>query len=120
MVPERACELHQARAISLSLFFKDSDTFVGTVGLFNIHWDVPKAEIGYWIHTHHSGKGLMIGFDLPDEMKDLRKKLLFDHHIFTGEAKPNTIRLLPALSLRKKDADVFLEAIKEEIHILQP
>jgi acetylornithine/N-succinyldiaminopimelate aminotransferase len=61
------------------------------------------------------GKGLMIGFDLPDELKDLRKNLLFSQRIFTGEAKPNTIRLLPSLALRKKDADAFLEAIQEEI-----
>jgi acetylornithine/N-succinyldiaminopimelate aminotransferase len=61
------------------------------------------------------GKGLMIGFDLPDDLKDLRKNLLFGQHIFTGEAKPNTIRLLPSLALRKRDADAFLEAIQEEI-----
>jgi acetylornithine/N-succinyldiaminopimelate aminotransferase len=61
------------------------------------------------------GKGLMIGFDVPEELKDLRKNLLFTHHIFSGEAKPNTIRLLPSLALRKKDADEFLDAIEEEI-----
>jgi acetylornithine/N-succinyldiaminopimelate aminotransferase len=64
------------------------------------------------------GKGLMIGFDVPDELKELRKNLLFKHHIFTGEAKPNTIRLLPSLALRKKDADEFLDAIGEEIEEL--
>lgn len=61
------------------------------------------------------GKGLMIGFDVLEELKELRKNLLFKHHIFTGEAKPNTIRLLPSLALRKKDADQFLESIEEEI-----
>jgi acetylornithine/N-succinyldiaminopimelate aminotransferase len=61
------------------------------------------------------GKGLMIGFDVPVELHDLRKNLLFNQHIFTGEAKPNIIRLLPSLALRKKDADEFLEAITEEI-----
>jgi acetylornithine/N-succinyldiaminopimelate aminotransferase len=61
------------------------------------------------------GKGLMIGFDLPEDLKDLRKNLLFNQRIFTGEAKPNTIRLLPSLALRKRDADAFLEAIQEEI-----
>jgi len=61
------------------------------------------------------GKGLMIGFDVPEELKDLRKNLLFNHHIFTGEAKPNVIRLLPSLALRKKDADEFLEAVNEEV-----
>jgi acetylornithine aminotransferase len=65
------------------------------------------------------GKGLMIGFDLPTEWKELRKNLLFNQRIFTGEAKPNTIRLLPSLALRKKDADAFLEALEEEINVLQ-
>jgi acetylornithine/N-succinyldiaminopimelate aminotransferase len=64
------------------------------------------------------GRGLMIGFDVPEELKDLRKNLLFNHHIFTGEAKPNVIRLLPSLALRKKDADEFLESINEEIEAL--
>jgi len=61
------------------------------------------------------GRGLMIGFDLPESLRDLRKNLLFNQHIFTGEAKPNVIRLLPALAIRKKEADEFLEAIREEI-----
>lgn len=61
------------------------------------------------------GRGLMIGFDVPDELKDLRKNLLFNQHIFTGEAKQNTIRLLPSLALRKKDAGEFLDSLKEEI-----
>jgi acetylornithine aminotransferase len=64
------------------------------------------------------GRGLMIGFDVPAELKDLRKNLLWNHQIFTGEAKPNVIRLLPSLALRKKEADQFLEAVKEEIHAL--
>ena len=37
------------------------------------------------------GRGLMIGFDVPEELKDLRKNLLWKHKIFTGEAKPNVI-----------------------------
>jgi acetylornithine aminotransferase len=63
------------------------------------------------------GRGLMIGFDVPEQFKDLRKNLLWKHKIFTGEAKPNVIRLLPSLALRKKDADQLLEAIKEEIQV---
>ena len=61
------------------------------------------------------GRGLMIGFDVPEELKDLRKKLLHDHCIFTGEAKPNVIRLLPSLALTRKHADEFLEALTEAI-----
>jgi acetylornithine aminotransferase len=61
------------------------------------------------------GRGLMIGFDLPDNKKDVRNNLLFKHHIFTGEAKPNTIRLLPSLTLTMSEADIFLDALKEEL-----
>lgn len=61
------------------------------------------------------GKGLMIGFDLPDELASLRKDLLFKQSIFTGEAKPNTVRLLPSLALSKTEADLFLEALSIEL-----
>jgi acetylornithine aminotransferase len=61
------------------------------------------------------GRGLMIGFDVPDHLQDLRKRLLEEQKIFTGEAKPNVIRLLPSLALKKKDAESFIEAITEEI-----
>lgn len=61
------------------------------------------------------GRGLMIGFDVTDENKDLRKNLLWKQKIFTGEAKPNVIRLLPSLALKKRDAEDFIEAVKEEL-----
>ncbi len=64
------------------------------------------------------GRGLMIGFDVPEELKDLRKNLLWNQKIFTGEAKPNVIRLLPSLALKKRDAEDFIEALKEEIQVL--
>ncbi len=65
------------------------------------------------------GRGLMIGFDVPEELKDLKKKLLFDFKIFTGEAKPNVIRLLPSLALSKRQIDDFLESLDEAIEELQ-
>jgi acetylornithine aminotransferase len=61
------------------------------------------------------GRGLMIGFDVPEEIKDLRKNLLWNQKIFTGESKPNIIRLLPSLALKKRDAEQFIESIQEEI-----
>jgi len=64
------------------------------------------------------GRGLMIGFDVPEDLKDLKKNLLWNQKIFTGEAKPNVIRLLPSLALKKRDAEQFIESIKEEIHNL--
>lgn len=61
------------------------------------------------------GRGLMIGIELPAELAQVRKELLFKYHIFTGEAKPNVIRLLPALNLTKTNADRFLEAFNTEL-----
>ncbi len=58
------------------------------------------------------GLGLMIGFDVSDQLKTLRKQLLETHHIFTGEAKPDVIRLLPALSISREETDLFLEALE--------
>ena len=64
------------------------------------------------------GRGLMIGIELPDELKAVKKNLLFNHKIFTGEAKPNVIRLLPALNITKTEADMFLKAFKIEAGIV--
>jgi len=64
------------------------------------------------------GKGLMIGFDVPEKLKELKKNLLSNHHIFTGEAKPNVIRLLPSLTISKKEIDQFLKSLKKEIKTL--
>jgi acetylornithine aminotransferase len=61
------------------------------------------------------GRGLMIGFDLPEDKKSVRNDLLVKHHIFTGEAKPNTIRLLPSLAMTRNEADLLLKALKEEL-----
>ena len=61
------------------------------------------------------GYGLMIGFDVPDSHKNLKKDLLFKHRIFTGEAKPNVIRLLPSLALTMEDASIFIDALKSAI-----
>lgn len=82
------------------------------------------AAIGnYWFEklkgikmiTGLRGRGLMIGIDLPEEFKQVRSNLLMKHHIFTGEAKPNTIRLLPSLAMTRAEADLFLNALNEEL-----
>lgn len=65
------------------------------------------------------GRGLMIGFDVPEELNGLKKKLLNDFKIFTGEAKPNVIRLLPSLAISRKQVDEFIDALKEAIEELK-
>ncbi|NIG53524.1 aspartate aminotransferase family protein [Chitinophaga sp. Cy-1792] len=61
------------------------------------------------------GRGLMIGIELPEELAHVRKNLLGVHKVFTGEAKPNVIRLLPSLALTQAHADQFLEAFRKEV-----
>jgi acetylornithine aminotransferase len=61
------------------------------------------------------GKGLMIGFDVPETHKALRQNLLERHRIFTGEAKPNVIRLLPSLAITKEETTIFLNALQAEL-----
>lgn len=58
------------------------------------------------------GRGLMIGIEIDGSGPELRKKLLFDKHIFTGGAGASTVRLLPALCLTRELADRFLEAFR--------
>ncbi|SEA57888.1 acetylornithine aminotransferase [Arachidicoccus rhizosphaerae] len=64
------------------------------------------------------GKGLMIGFDTDDSLKDLRKHLLFDKKVFTGTAKPNVVRLLPSLAISKPELEQFLGLLVESVEAL--
>lgn len=61
------------------------------------------------------GRGLMIGIEMPVHLAHIKKDLLTKNHIFTGEAKPYVIRLLPAMNLTKADADQFLAAFAERL-----
>ena len=59
------------------------------------------------------GRGLMIGIEIDGSGPELRKRLLFEKHIFTGGAGASTVRLLPALCLTREMAERFLAAFKE-------
>ena len=54
------------------------------------------------------GRGLMIGIEFHESVKEIRTRLLFDEKVFTGVAGAYTIRLLPPLCLSKSEADIFL------------
>lgn len=58
------------------------------------------------------GRGLMWGLDFDFNIKELRKKLLFDHHVFTGISGTHTLRLLPPLGIQKQEIDLFISALK--------
>lgn len=58
------------------------------------------------------GRGLMLGLEFDFPISELRKQLIYKHHIFTGSAKnPNLIRILPPLTVQKKHIDIFFEAL---------
>lgn len=59
------------------------------------------------------GRGLMLGIELEIPCADIRNTLLSEYKMFTGSSSDKfTIRILPALNLKKSDADAFLDALK--------
>ena len=62
------------------------------------------------------GRGLMIGIEIKGSAPQLRKKLLYGHRIFTGGAGEHTVRLLPALTITKTEADIFLSEFSKAIN----
>ncbi|SHF45261.1 aspartate aminotransferase family protein [Chryseobacterium vrystaatense] len=58
-------------------------------------------------------KGLMIGIELDQDCSEVRKSLLYDHHIFTGNSNDKSVlRILPALNIGKQETDLFVGALK--------
>ena len=83
------------------------------------------ADLGEWLIEELGkipaveevrGKGLMLAIELAQPVAELRKKLLFDYHIFTGSAgNKNTLRLLPSLAVTKAELTPFIKALKEAL-----
>jgi acetylornithine aminotransferase len=63
------------------------------------------------------GRGLMIGIEFNESIKEARTKLLFEEKVFTGVAGTHTIRLLPPLCLSKTEAEDFLFKFKKVLNI---
>lgn len=63
--------------------------------------------------TDVRGKGLMIGVEMDIPQKDVRHKLIYDEHVFTGCASTNILRILPPLVLTKDDVDEFMKRFKK-------
>ncbi len=62
------------------------------------------------------GRGLMLGVEFDYDVKDLRKNLLFNQHLFVGSSSnPNTIRLLPPLSISDEDVSRCLDSFRSEL-----
>ncbi len=62
------------------------------------------------------GRGLMVAIELDQPSKEIRKKLLFEHQVFTGSSdNPYVLRVLPPLSIQKPEIDYFIESLKKAL-----
>nr|WP_293304299.1 aminotransferase class III-fold pyridoxal phosphate-dependent enzyme [Allomuricauda sp.] len=83
-----------ANAASLGAYFKEKAA------------EIPEIK-------NIKGRGLMIGLEFDFEVAELRKKMIYDQHVFTGSAKnKKLLRFLPALNITKEHIDLFFEALK--------
>ncbi len=62
------------------------------------------------------GRGLMLGLEFEEEVGELRKRLIYNQHLFTGgSANKKLLRFLPALNITANDIDLFFERLKNEL-----
>ena len=61
------------------------------------------------------GKGLMIGIEFDYPYKEVRNRLLYDQHVFTGAAGTSTLRILPPLCIQQKECDLFFERFEKAL-----
>ena len=85
-----------------------------------------KEVSSYFINkTNHiseikniKGRGLMLGLEFDFPIAELRKDLIYNHHIFTGSSKnPNLLRILPSLTLKKEHVDIFIDALTKALEL---
>ncbi|KAA6311006.1 acetylornithine/N-succinyldiaminopimelate aminotransferase, partial [termite gut metagenome] len=62
------------------------------------------------------GRGLMIGLEFDEPIKELRNHLLFDYYVFTGVTGTHVIRLLPPLCLSMEEVEEFLSRFKKALN----
>ena len=104
--------LGMAAAIAVADIMKEENLVenAATVGQYILE-NIPKSPRIKDIR----GIGMMIGIEFHEPMAEIRKRLLYEKHIFTGVAGQNMIRILPPLCLTKAEVDEFISAFKEVI-----
>jgi acetylornithine aminotransferase len=66
------------------------------------------------------GRGLMLGIEFDFDVSELRKKMIIDKHIFTGNANnKNLLRILPPLTINKEAIDIFTVSLKHALQELK-
>ncbi len=62
------------------------------------------------------GRGLMLGLEFDQEVGELRKKLIYEHRIFTGgSSNKKLLRILPPLTIQQKHFDQFFDALEQSL-----
>lgn len=85
---------------------KQSDYFIKAIS------EIPQVK-------KIKGKGLMLGLEFDFDVAELRKKLVYDQFIFTGNAsQKNLLRILPPLLITETEIDRFVIGLKNALQSL--
>ncbi len=103
---------HLACAAALAVLNTiEEEALIANVNAVSKHFNTQAKQIPQIKAV--KGKGLMLGLEFDFEVDELRKKLIYDYHIFTGGAtNKNLLRILPPLSIKNKHIDTFFKALK--------
>jgi len=106
---------HLSCAAALSVLdIIEKENLIDNVNTVSAYFKEKVAEIPQVKNI--KGRGLMLGLEFDFDVTDLRKKLIYEQHIFTGNAsQKNLLRILPPLSITKADVDVFFEGLKRAL-----
>lgn len=106
---------HLACAAGLAVLntIKDED-LIDNVNVMSDYFKAKAKSIA--AVKHIKGRGLMIGLEFDFEVSELRKKLIYEHHIFTGgAANKKLLRILPPLNIEKQYIDQFFKALEKAL-----
>ncbi|WFO15452.1 aminotransferase class III-fold pyridoxal phosphate-dependent enzyme [Cellulophaga baltica 4] len=106
---------HLACAASLAVLeVIEKEDLIANAAKIGVYFKERAAEIPQVKKI--KGRGLMLGLEFDFEVSELRKKLIYDQHIFTGGASnKKLLRILPALNISEKEIDIFFDALKKEL-----
>ena len=106
---------HLACAAALSVLdVIEKENLIDNVNEISAYFKEKAAEISEVKNI--KGRGLMLGLEFDFDVTELRKKLIYKEHIFTGNAsQKKLLRILPPLSITKADVDVFFSGLKNAL-----
>jgi len=106
---------HLASAAALSVLeIIENENLIDNVNAISAYFKELASQIPEVKNV--KGRGLMLGLEFDFDVTELRKKLIYDEHIFTGNAsQKNLLRILPPLSITKEDVDVFFAGLKNAL-----